>query len=103
MGSATVNGNATFESVTVPAAVQAGSGLLLIATGANGSAQTPPAGWTKLDTVTNSAVTTTVWRRVATASNHGTSVKVTFPVAVHDTVQLLAHSWTNATNPVVAY
>jgi PKD repeat protein len=103
VGSATANGNATSESVTTPAAVQAGNGLLLIATAANASTLTAPAGWTKVDTATNSAVTTTVWRKVATATDHGSSVKVTFPTTVHGTVQLLAYAGTNATNPVVAY
>jgi hypothetical protein len=103
VGSATANGNATSESVTVPAAVQTGNGLLLIATSANAATLTAPAGWTKVDTATNSAITTTVWRKVASATDHGTSVKVTFPTTVHGTVQLLAYSGTNASNPVVAY
>jgi PKD repeat protein len=103
VGSATANGNATSESVTVPTAVQTGNGLLLIATSASAATLTAPAGWTKVDTATNSAITTTVWRKVATGTDHGTSVKVTFPAVVHGTVQLLAYSGTNASNPVVAY
>ncbi|HEX4018537.1 MAG TPA: PKD domain-containing protein [Frankiaceae bacterium] len=103
VGSATANGNATSESVTTPASVKAGNGLLLIATAANASTLTAPAGWTKVDTATSSAVTTTVWRKVATATDHGTAVKVGFPSVVHGTVQLLAYAGTNTTNPVVAY
>jgi PKD repeat protein len=103
VGSATANGNATSESVTVPAAVQTGNGLVLVATSANAATLTAPAGWTQVDTATNSAITTTVWRKVATATDHGTAVKVTYPGIVHGTVQLLAYSGTNTTNPVVAF
>ncbi len=102
VGAAAANGNGTSETVTTPA-VQAGNGMLLIATAANGSTLTAPAGWTKVDTATSSAVTTTVWQKVATATDHGTAVKVTFSTTVHGTVQLLAYAGTNATNPVVAY
>ena len=56
-----------------------------------------------MDTARNSAITTTVWKRVAAATDHGTAVKVTYPAVVHGTVQLLAYSGTNATNPVVAF
>ncbi len=81
VGSASANGNATSESVTVPTAVQSGNGMLLIATSANSAVLTAPAGWTQVDTATSSAITTTVWRKVATATDHGTAVKVTYPVA----------------------
>ena len=101
---ANTNGNATTETVTVPANVTAGNALVLVATGATGGPLTAPAGWTSLGTSSGTAasVTTTAWEKVATATDHGTNVTVTFPAVVHGTVQLLAYSGTNATTPVAA-
>jgi PKD repeat protein len=97
------NGNAKSESVKVPSSVTAGNGMLLIATGASSTALTGPAGWTKVDTATASPLTSTLWRKVATATDAGSTVAVTFPAVEHGTVQLLAYSGTSATNPVAAY
>jgi hypothetical protein len=101
---ANTNGNATTETVTVPASVAAGNALVLVATGATGGPLTAPAGWTQVGTSSGAAasVTTTSWSKVATATDHGTNVTVTFPAIVHGTVQLLAYSGTNATTPIVA-
>jgi hypothetical protein len=44
-----------------------------------------------------------VWKRVATATDAGTTVTVKFPAVEKGTVQLLAYSGTSTTNPVVAY
>ncbi|HEX4432631.1 MAG TPA: PKD domain-containing protein [Frankiaceae bacterium] len=105
VGAASTNGNALAESVTVPAAVKAGNALLLVANGAAGSAMTAPAGWTQVDTVApvNATMTSTLWERVATATDAGTSVTVNFATAYHGTVQLVAYSGTNATNPIATY
>lgn len=100
---ASVNGNATSEAVKVPSAVTAGNGMLLIATGASGTALTGPAGWTKVDTATASSITSTLWRKVATAADAGSTVVVKFPAIEHGTVQLLAYAGTDALNPVAAY
>jgi PKD repeat protein len=101
---ATTNGNSTTETLTVPANVAAGNGLVLIATGATAGPLTAPAGWTQLGTSSgaNASVTTTAWQRVASSTDHGTVVSVQFPGIVHATVQLLAYSGTNATSPVAA-
>jgi PKD repeat protein len=104
LGAASATGNATTETVSVPANVAAGSGLLLIATGANGSALTAPAGWTQVDTATSTAITSTLWKKVATSADAGSSVTVSFPApAYKGTVQLLAYSGTDAADPVAAY
>jgi PKD repeat protein len=103
VGSAQVAGNATSETVTVPANVLPGNALLLIATGANGSAMTAPAGWTQVDTSTATAITSTLWRKVAVSGDAGSAVTVSFPSVYKGTVQLLAYSGTNTTNPIVAY
>jgi PKD repeat protein len=97
------NGNATSETLTVPGNVSAGNALVLVATGATGGPLTAPAGWTQIGTSSaGTAVTTTAWSRVATATDAGTNVSVGFGAIVHGTVQLLAYSGTNATTPVVA-
>ena len=66
---------------------------------------TAPAGWTQVDTVApaNGSITSTLWERVATATDAGSTVTVNFPTAYHGTVQLLAYSGTNTTNPIAAY
>ena len=105
VGAASTVGNALTESVTVPAGVQSGNALLLVANGAAGSAMTAPAGWTQVDTVApaNATMTSTLWERVATANDAGTTVTVNFPAAYHGTVQLLAYSGTSGTNPIATY
>ncbi len=100
---ASTTGNATSESVKVPATVAAGNALVLVATGAGSGALTGPSGWTKVDTASASAINSTVWKRVATGTDAGTTVTVKFPAIEKGTVQLLAYSGTDATNPVVAY
>jgi PKD repeat protein len=103
VASVSTNGNATSESVKVPTGVSTGNGMLLIATGASAAALTGPAGWTKVDTATASSITSVLWRKVATATDPGSTVAVTFPAIEHGTVQLLAYSGTNAANPIAAY
>jgi PKD repeat protein len=107
VASAGATANAATAAVTVPPGVTAGNGLLLVATGVGAGPLTAPAGWTQVGTysaasATSTALTTTLWQRVASATDAGSSVTVKFPSAVHSTVQLLAYSGTNATSPVVA-
>jgi PKD repeat protein len=100
---ANTNGNATSEALTVPSAVVAGEGLVLIATGATTTALTGPAGWTLIGSKTGgTAIVTTAWQKVATAGDANSSVSVGFPSGVHGTVQLLAYSGTNGSAPVAA-
>ena len=100
---ASATGNATSEAVKVPAAVSAGNALVLVATGAGSGALTGPAGWTKVDTASASSINSNVWKRVATATDAGTTVTVNFPAIEKGTVQLLAYSGTSTSNPVVAF
>ena len=104
VGSVGASGGSATESLTVPPAVTAGNGLVLIATGVTGGPLTAPAGWTQIGTVSAGAtLTTTAWEKVATATDPGSSVTVGFGGSVHGTVQLLAYSGTNAVAPVVAF
>ncbi len=71
VGQATRNANATAFTVTVPAGVQAGDGLLLFASQAGTTTLTGPgAGWTQIGRVSDGEITT-VWRKVATAAMPG--------------------------------
>ncbi len=99
---ANTNANAATETVTIPTTVAAGDALVLIATGATGTAATAPAAWTSLGTAAgNTAIATAAWSKVATASDPGSTVTVTYPGTVRGTLQLVAYAGTNATTPVV--
>jgi len=96
-----VAGTGTADKVAVPAGVTAGDGLVLIATGAASSTMTAPAGWTQVGSgISNAGVRSTVWERVATAADAGSTVTVTLPTAYKSTVQLLAYANTAASGPV---
>ncbi len=105
VGAASTDGNATAESVRVPVAVTPGDALLLIASGASGGVMTAPAGWTQIDTASpaSGSMTSTLWERIATAGDAGSTVTVTFPGTYHGTVQLLAYSGADTTQPIAAY
>jgi PKD repeat protein len=98
-------GNGTSRTVTIPSSVATGNGMLLCVTGnlAPSDTITVPAGWTLVDVQSVSSMKSAVYRRVATGTDHGTTVTVTVAGATHMTVELVAYSGTNATNPVVAY
>jgi hypothetical protein len=94
--------NATSESVKVPAAVTAGDGMLLFATGAGSSALTAPAGWAQVATSNTASIRTTLWERVATSTDPGSTVTVSFPAIYRGSTQLLAYSGTSSADPVAA-
>jgi outer membrane protein assembly factor BamB len=93
------------ETVTVPAAVGTGDGLVLIATGASNSPISAPAGWTLVGTESSNGVMfTSIWSRVAAAADAGSTVTVTFGTTSRKGgVQLLAYSGTSTTSPVLAF
>lgn len=98
--SASTKGYATSETLTVPAAVRSGDGMLLVATGGHGASLTGPGGWTLVSNVNNSSITTTLWSRVATAADAGQQVTVGFGDIHKGSVQLLAYSGTSTAAPV---
>ncbi|MGH3241232.1 MAG: PKD domain-containing protein [Spirillospora sp.] len=103
-GGAGDNRNTNAPAVTVPAAVAPGDGMVLIMT-KNSSTITvtaPPAGWTKVDEVTASGITSTVWKRVAVAGDAGSAVKVGLSDYAKTDIRLVAYRGTNATDPVAA-
>jgi PKD repeat protein len=91
-GAAAVDGNASSETVKVPAAATVGDQLLLFESFV--SSVTPPVaaiptGWTVLGTPTNmSGMTTAVLARTAQAGDAGSSVKVTFAGTLKASVTL---------------
>ncbi|HST64591.1 MAG TPA: PKD domain-containing protein [Mycobacteriales bacterium] len=93
--------NATSASVTVPAAVQAGDGLVLVMT-SNSSTVTygDPAGWTLVDTATTTGITTRVYSRVATASDAGSAATVTSSAIAKLDLRLAAYANTRTSAPV---
>jgi PKD repeat protein len=95
--------NATSVSVTVPASVQAGDGLLLVMT-SNSSTVTygDPAGWTAVDTATTTGITTRVYSKVATAADAGATVTITSSAINKMDLRLAAYANTSTATPVAA-
>ena len=94
-----VNANSAAPTVTVPAAVQAGDALALLVTTKAGTAQAAPAGWSQVTTGGGTAVGTSVWQKVATAADAGSTVTVTLGEITKSDVRLLAYSGTAAGAP----
>jgi PKD repeat protein len=98
VGASAADGSATSETVTVPAATQAGDQLLMFASYAVATTvtATPPAGWTTIGPATsNNAMMTSAFEKTAVAGDAGSSVKVTFSTSVKGSVTLA--DYTNAT------
>lgn len=102
LGASTVNTNATAWSRPVPATARAGDGMLLLfSRGTGGGAFTGPgAGWSLLRTVVDGTLETTVWQRVATAADAGTTVRVSYASGVRKGALTLAiYRGTRSTAP----
>jgi PKD repeat protein len=105
VAAADASGNNPTESVTVPSAVAPGDGLVLIASGANSGSLSAPAGWTLVGSESsNGVMVTSIWSRVATATDAGSNVTVTFSTTYRrGDVQVIAYSGTSTTSPVLAF
>jgi PKD repeat protein len=101
VGAASSNGNTTSQTVTRPAGVTAGDGMLLFGTVAGTTAtMADPAGWTLVRTVQSaSGIATKLWRRTATAAEPA-SVTVTLSALAKASLTLLAYHGTAAVGPV---
>jgi PKD repeat protein len=97
-----VNTNSAAPALTVPASVQAGDALALLVTTKAGTTHAAPAGWTPLTTGGSTAVSSSVWQKVATAADAGSPVTVTLGELTKVDVRLLAYSGTAASDPVAA-
>ena len=103
VGQATHNANSTAFTVQVPSGVQVGDALLLFASQASTTPLTGlGAGWTQIGQVTDGEVTT-VWRKVATAGDPGSTVRLTSgSTYVKVALTLAAYHGTDTSNPVAS-
>ncbi len=93
----------TTVSVTVPAAVAAGDGLVLVLSTSSDATGTAPAGFVLEGSQTSAAnITTQVWSRPAVAGDAGTVLTVPLNKSAKVTLQLAAYSGTSATDPVAS-
>ncbi|MGE3590433.1 MAG: PKD domain-containing protein, partial [Ilumatobacteraceae bacterium] len=103
VASATGSANATTHTVTIPASVQPGDGLLLFFTDASNvtvNAPTNVTGWTQVDRVSNNTASTTLWRKVAAAGDAGRQIRVTVSALSKGSLTVMAYRGTSSTNPV---
>jgi len=104
VGQATRNVNSTAFTVQVPASVSSGDALLLFASQGSTSTLTGPgAGWTQAGRVVDGSHATTVWRRLATAADAGSTVRLTSGTTYTKVAMTLAaYRGTDQTNPVAS-
>jgi PKD repeat protein len=93
---------ASSAKVTVPTSVRAGDLLILNVGGAGAATQTPPNGWTQVAQQAPTGVLTTVWQRMATSTDAGSTVTVTFGASEKADVTLLAYFGAGAIDPLAA-
>jgi myo-inositol-hexaphosphate 3-phosphohydrolase len=102
VGRATANVNSSSVSVNVPAGVQDNDALLLFAAQGKTLALTGPgAGWTQIGRVVDGDIATTVWRRVALASDAGDPIRLSTSTISKVALTVAAYHGTSATDPVV--
>ncbi|HLU53056.1 MAG TPA: PKD domain-containing protein, partial [Acidimicrobiia bacterium] len=91
---AATNVNSTAPTVTVPASVEEGDVMVLVATvNSVNPTVTGPAGWTLLDSESNGTATvqTFAWAKTATASDAGSTVRVTLSSIAKTAMQLVTY------------
>lgn len=101
--SSSVTGQATTARVGVPASVQADDAMLMFVTSADGVAVDAPAGWTLVGDRQGKQIRTSLYSRVATGSDAGSSVQIGLAASTKFDVTLLAYSRTDAQDPVLAW
>jgi PKD repeat protein len=104
---ASANRYTSTHTVTVPAAVQGGDGLVLLLTFADASSTigepTGVTGWSELSTVRGTNITTRVWQKVAAASDAGGTVSIPLSSGVKGSTTVMAYSGTSLTAPVDSF
>ena len=100
-GQASTQANGSSATLTVPAAVTPGDGLVLVASAAGATTLAAPAGWTAVGGPrTTGSLVTQVWQRVAQPGDGGSAVSVTLGTALKVGLELLAYSGTSASGPI---
>ncbi|HST86547.1 MAG TPA: PKD domain-containing protein, partial [Kineosporiaceae bacterium] len=98
--------NSNQVAVTIPASVQAGDALVMIATvnATTSTVGTPTGvtGWTQVNSLSGNTIQSVLWRKTATATDAGAIVRVPLSVAAKINAQVLAYSGSTAENPVSA-
>jgi PKD repeat protein len=95
-------GSVAKHTITVPAAVRPGDGMLLFVSNNNTNSITvSPAGWTQLSSATASDLTTVVFYRAAQPGDAGANVSVTFSAATKTDIELSAYSGVSSALPTL--
>ncbi|MBV9486701.1 MAG: PKD domain-containing protein [Frankiaceae bacterium] len=98
------HGNATSETVSIPATTATNDGLLLFETFASNTVtDTVPAGWTLVGSTVQGSHTTRVFSRVAAASDAGSNVTVTYSATIKASLTIADYTGTDTTNPVETF
>lgn len=102
-GGASANGNVKNQSVTVPADIEPGDGMLLFVA-QNGSAElSEPEGWQLVEQHDTGGLITTLYQRVAGEADAGADVTVSSPVWQKINMELLAYGGTDGASPVASH
>jgi PKD repeat protein len=101
VGASSAAGNSNSPTVTVPAT--AVGQRLVLALSMNNLARTvsDPAGWSRLDSLAAKTMSTTVWTKVAQASDIGAAVRVPLSGVAKNTLSVAAYSGVDTSAPVV--
>ena len=104
MGRSASNTNSTSFAVRVPASVRPGDALVLLASqGGTVPLTGPGTGWTQIGRATDGSHITTAWSRVATATDPGSTVRLTSGgTYTKAAVTLAAYTGTDTSDPVLA-
>jgi PKD repeat protein len=92
--------NSASIAVTTPGTVQAGDALVLIVSSATAGTPTVPAGWTQAGSTTTDVLRTTVFRRIATATDANKIVTVPVGSSGKNSAVLGAYSGVDPTTPI---
>jgi hypothetical protein len=105
VGADETNGNRTSHTVTVPASTQAGDAMVLFFT-ANTTTPTysgTPAGWTQIGgNIDGSGILGRAYYRVATATDAGSTVKITSSAYAKSDMAVSVYRGTDGANPIGA-
>ncbi|MDN4162455.1 phytase [Nocardioides abyssi] len=103
VAAAVTNANATAWTTRVPAAARPGDALLLFfsRSAGPGTLRGPGSGWTRVRTLVDGTLETTLWRRVATAADAGSAVQVSYPSGYRKgALTVAAYRGTRTTTPL---
>jgi hypothetical protein len=103
VAAAATNGNRTSHTVTIPASVKAGDVLLLLfSANSTSPTYTNPSGWAVLQSRNGDGMVVRAFRRLATASDGGSTVRLTSSAYVKSDLSVVAYRSVNGSSPVAA-